>query len=87
MAGNVQCAGLWCPECLHDIIQITNMQHIGNLLEFPVERPEEKPGQHGRRKEVNIHVAQPLPHEIVALNEREHFFVLHCSLHREGFQK
>ena len=62
------------------------MQHIGNLLEFPVECPEGKPGQHGRRKEVYVHVAQPLSHEIVILNEREHFFVLHRSLHGEGFQ-
>lgn len=63
------------------------MQHIGNLLKFPVECPEGKPRKHGGCKEMNVHVTQALPHETVILYERKHFFVIQCSLHREGFHQ
>lgn len=63
------------------------MQRTGNLLKFPVESPEGKSRQDGRRKKMDIHVSQPFPHEMVSLDEREHFFVLHGLFHRESFQK
>ena len=66
-----------------DIGHATHAQPV----EVFVECPEGIPRQCGRRKEVDIHVAQPLSHETVVFDKREHFIVLQRSFRREGFQK
>lgn len=62
-------------------------EHIGNPVEFLVECPKGKSGQDGRSKEMNVKIAQSLPHEVMSVYEGKRFLVLHETGHWQSLQK